>query len=325
MKNLFTRILYEIDEEKDLILALIIADSGSAPRGKGSAMLVARTGQLMGTIGGGAVEKKSELRALELIDLKQSEVHAYQLHQNNVEDIGMVCGGDVDVLFQFIDAHDPAWKELAGEVLRRIDAKEAGTLVFRRGGSVPELIDVTGMCPSDQAAVCDDPDVLYRMPLPVQERALIFGAGHCGRALAPILESVGFRTVIYDNREEMLTKERFPGAEERVCADFAQISDHLKVTEEDYVVIMTSGHVNDYTVEEQILRQKTAYIGVIGSKRKTQTVNEKLRAAGVPEEVIATVHAPIGLSIKAVTPEEIAISIAGEMIYERAMRREQNQ
>ena len=76
MKNLFTRILYEIDEEKDLILALIIADSGSAPRGKGSAMLVARTGQLMGTIGGGAVEKKSELRAMELIDLKQSEVHA---------------------------------------------------------------------------------------------------------------------------------------------------------------------------------------------------------------------------------------------------------
>ena len=325
MKNLFTRILYEIEEEKDLILAVIIADNGSAPRGKGSAMLVAGTGQLMGTIGGGAVEKQSELRAMELISLRQSEVHAYQLHQNNVEDIGMVCGGDVDVLFQFIDAHDPAWKELAGEVLRRIDAKEAGTLVFRRGGSVPQLIDLTGMCPSDQAAVCDDPDVLFRMPLPVQERAVIFGAGHCGRALAPILESVGFRTVIYDNRKEMLTQERFPGAGERICADFARISDHLKVTEEDYVVVMTSGHANDYTVEEQILRQKTAYIGVIGSKRKTQAVNEKLRAAGVPEEAIAGVHTPIGLSIKAVTPEEIAVSIAGEMILQRAMRREQNQ
>ena len=130
MKNLFTRILYEIEEEKDLILALIIADSGSAPRGKGSAMLVAGTGQLMGTIGGGAVEKKSELRAMELIGLKQSEVHAYQLHQNNVEDIGMVCGGDVDVLFQFIDAHDPAWKKLAGLELKpgetRITALKAG-------------------------------------------------------------------------------------------------------------------------------------------------------------------------------------------------------
>ncbi len=325
MKNLFTRILYEIEEEKDLILAVIIADNGSAPRGKGSAMLVAGTGQLMGTIGGGAVEKQSELRAMELISLRQSEVHAYQLHQNNVEDIGMVCGGDVDVLFQFIDAHDPAWKKLAGEVLRRIDAKEAGTLIFRRGGSVPELIDPSGMCPSDQAAVCDDPEVLFRMPLPVQERAVIFGAGHCARALAPILESVGFRTVIYDNREEMLTQERFPGAEERICADFARISDHLKVTEEDYVVVMSSGHAYDYTVEEQILRQKTAYTGVIGSKRKTQAVNEKLRAAGVPEEAIASVHTPIGLSIKAVTPEEIAVSIAGEMILERAMRREQNQ
>ncbi|MBR2996673.1 MAG: XdhC family protein [Lachnospiraceae bacterium] len=325
MKNLFTRILYALEEEEDLVLAVIIADQGSSPRGKGSAMLVARTGQLMGTIGGGAVEKRSELRAMELIGLKQSEVHAYQLHQNKVEDIGMVCGGDVDVLFQFIDAHDGAWKELAGEVLRRIDEKEAGALVFRRDFKVPELVDFTKMCPSDQAAVCDDPGVLYIMPLPVMERAVIFGAGHCARALAPILESVGFRTVIYDNREEMVSQERFPGAEERICSDFARISDSLQIREDDYVVIMTSGHAHDCTVEEQILRLQTAYVGVIGSRRKTEAVNKRLRAAGIPEEAIESVHTPIGLAIKAVTPEEIAVSIAGEMILIRAQKREQNQ
>ena len=88
------------------------------------------------------------------------------------------------------------------------------------------------------------------------------------------------------------------------------------------MVVMTNGHSHDYEVQEQVLRGRLAYIGVIGSRAKTAAVNAKLRAAGVPEEAIASVHTPIGTAIKAVTPEEIAVSIAGEMIYVRALRRE---
>ena len=81
---------------------------------------------------------------------------------------------------------------------------------------------------------------------------------------------------------------------------------------------MTNGHVHDYEVEEQILRKKSAYVGVIGSRSKTASVNKRLRQACVPEEMIQKVHTPIGLSIKAVTPSEIAVSIAAEMILVRA-------
>ena len=90
-----------------------------------------------------------------------------------------------------------------------------------------------------------------------------------------------------------------------------------------YLVVMTCGHTYDFTVQEQILRRPAAYVGVIGSRAKTASVNARLRAAGVDEGAIASIHTPVGVAIKAVTPAEIAVSIAGEMIYERALRREQ--
>ena len=89
-------------------------------------------------------------------------------------------------------------------------------------------------------------------------------------------------------------------------------------------MVMTSGHTHDFIVQEQILRRDFAYVGVIGSRAKTASVNARLRAAGVQETAIASVHTPVGVAIKAVTPEEIAVSIAGEMIYERALRREKD-
>ena len=104
--------------------------------------------------------------------------------------------------------------------------------------------------------------------------------------------------------------------------DYTQISDYLQFTGDDYIVIMTNGHSFDLEVQDQVLRGDFAYVGVIGSRKKTAAVNAKLRERGVADEAIAQVHTPIGTPIKAVTPEEIAVSIAGELIYTRALRRE---
>ena len=132
---------------------------------------------------------------------------------------------------------------------------------------------------------------------------------------------MGFRPVVFDCRPELATRTLFPTAEEVICGDFTSIKDHLTVTEEDFVVIMTNGHMHDFQVEEQILRGPFAYVGVIGSRTKTASVNQRLREAGIPEESIAQIHTPIGTAIRAVTPAEIAVSIAGEMILCRAERR----
>lgn len=311
MRNLFAKMLYELEKKHDLMLVSILSDSGSAPRGKGAQMLLNANGRVEGTIGGGNVEFLSEKLAKELLAQKRSARHSFPLHPGAGE-IGMLCGGDVEVWMQFVDAADPRWAELAGRVTERIDRRQKGWLVQKLDGSLPE--------PTEEMP--PEGEDCFALPLPIGERAVIFGGGHCSQALVPLLSSVGFRVTVMDCREEFAKPSLFPGAERVICGDYERIRDVLTLTEEDYVVVLTSGHTFDFAVQEQVLRGPLAYIGVIGSRSKTAAVNGRLRERGIPEEAIARVHTPIGTAIKAVTPAEIAVSIAGEMIYERALMRE---
>ena len=330
MRSIFAKLLYEMEKGHDTMLATIVADDGSAPRGKGSQMLVGAQGRLVGTIGGGAVELRSEQMAIELLGKKQSGLHEFHLQKNKIEDIGMVCGGDVTAHFQFIPAEDASWQALSSALTERLTAHQRGWLVLREDGGCGALLGPEGLLwgnlpkgvePAPLQTDCVRQDGLFSMPLPIGERALLFGAGHISQALCPLLVTVGFRPVVFDCRPELATRKLFPTAEEIICGDFTSIKDHLTVTEEDFVVIMTNGHVHDFQVEEQILRGPFAYVGVIGSRTKTASVNRRLREAGIPEESIAQIHTPIGTAIRAVTPAEIAVSVAGEMICVRAERR----
>lgn len=331
MNSIFAKMLYELEKNHDLMLVTIVSEAGSAPRGTGSQMLVNMDGLLLGTIGGGAVEHQSVILAGRLLEEKRSVRHDYVLRKNDGEDIGMACGGDVSVWFQFVDHTDPAWAALAGALLAQTNARKPGWLVQKLDGSFPTLLGENGEVLAGEPVAdaagyqipgCKLTDTGFSMPLPIGERAIIFGGGHIARALAPLLHGVGFRVCVMDNRAEFTDPADFPGAERVVCGDYLRIADYFDLNEEDYVVVMTNGHSHDFDVQEQALRRKLAYIGVIGSRRKTAVVNARLREAGVPEEGIAQVHTPVGTAIKAVTPAEIAISIAGEMIYERALRRE---
>ena len=311
MQTIFAKLLYEMEKGHDTVLVTIVRESGSTPRGVGAQMLVNCDGPQAGTVGGGNVENLSILRARELIEKKCGDLHEYKLHRNDTEDIGMVCGGDVTALFTFIPAGDEAWRALASEVLARMAKYQAGYLALPLSGARGWL--------TDELPGGD----VFALPVATGERALLFGAGHCALALAPVLRSVGFRVTVFDDRAELVTAERFPDAEELICGDFGQLDRYLTVLPGDYIVVMTNGHTHDFTVQEQVLRHENAYVGVIGSRAKTASVNERLRQAGVDEAAIATIHTPVGVAIKAVTPAEIAVSIAGEMIYERALRREQ--
>ncbi|MBQ3103330.1 MAG: XdhC family protein [Oscillospiraceae bacterium] len=329
MKQIFAQLFYELEKHNDAVLVSLIDDNGSAPRGAGSQMLITDRGRRCGTIGGGAVEKRSEELALSLIAKKQSLVHTFRLHTNQTEDIGMVCGGDVTVHFQFIAKDDPAWHKAAACVLALYEKKEAGHLVLREDGSAPTVCDAQGasLCGAAVegkflAKGCLRTDGLFTMPVAIGNRAILFGAGHIAQSLCPILESVDFRVTVFDSRAEFARKELFPTAEAVICGDYERVSDYLTIDENDYLVIMTSGHSFDFAVERQVLMGDFAYVGVIGSRSKTASVNARLWAAGVSEEKTSLVHTPIGTAIRAVTPQEIAVSIAGEMILERAIARE---
>lgn len=330
MKSIIAKLLYELEKKHDLVLVTIVEEQGSAPRGAGSQMLVGESGRILGTIGGGAVEKRSEETALQQLEKKQSLLQRFELHKGAESDIGMVCGGDVTVWFQYVSGEDTSWKNIAAAAMKQFESGVPAWLVLKLDGTAPSLLDGDGKVLAGaelwsaglMLAGCTRKGECFSMPLPMGERVVIFGGGHIAQSLAPLIKKVGFRPVVFDCRTEYASSARFPDAEQVICGDYLRIGDYLTLTAEDYVVIMTNGHAFDFEVEDQVLRTETAYVGVIGSRSKTAAVNQRLRERGISDETLQFVHTPIGTPIKAVTPEEIAVSITGELIYERAVRRE---
>ena len=195
-------------------------------------------------------------------------------------------------------------------------------LVDRSGavsGDAPcSLEDLQGMAKMGGALDCHTaggrPGV-YVQPVGVPGTAYVFGAGHCGLSLIPLLGMVGFRTVIVDDRADFANADRFPDADSVVVpASFHDAVAALPVDEQSYMVIMTRGHLFDRSVLAQALRTPAVYVGMIGSKKKVAETFVALREQGFTDADLARVHAPIGVAIGAETPEEIAVSIAAEII-----------
>lgn len=322
MNMIFQELMEQLDQRCDCMLVTVIHDQGSAPRGAGAQMLVGTQGRLAGTIGGGRVEYASVEMARDFLKKKESHLQAFRLCQNPGQDIGMICGGDVTVWFQYIPGGSSVWRDLTARVLNCFQAKRPAWFVQDLCGGEPSLVCTESSLSREDLLGDQDGKRYFTMPLPLGERAVVFGGGHIARALVPLLSSVGFRPVVFDCRPEYARPEDFPMAEKVVCGDYHSIHNYLTITPEDYVVVMTNGHAYDFEVQKQLLDRELAYIGVIGSRKKTAAVNQRLREAGISEHAIEQVHAPIGTKIKAVTPAEIAVSIVGEMICERALRRE---
>jgi len=151
--------------------------------------------------------------------------------------------------------------------------------------------------------------------------AVIFGAGHISQKLAPLCKLVGFETVVVDDREDFANPERFDTADRIVVKSFGNACSDLGIDQESYLIIVTRGHLHDQTVLAQALRTNAGYIGMIGSVHKRNATYKALISQGFAAEDLARVHSPIGLSIGAETPEEIAVSIVGELIQTRASRK----
>ena len=132
--------------------------------------------------------------------------------------------------------------------------------------------------------------------------------------LVPVLNHLNFTCIVFDDRPEFANPDIFPEAEKCIVGSFEHLNDYIEIGPQDFVCIMTRGHQFDYLVEKQILKTPASYIGVMGSRSKTKIIREKLLADGFREEEVSRLKSPIGLDIKAETPAEIAISIAGELI-----------
>ena len=231
MKELFTSMLQALSDGQSVVLCSILASSGSTPRGAGAKMAVFADGHTVGTIGGGNVEKCSGEKALEVLQSKQSLVQGYCLAPNQVADIGMICGGNVTVYFQYFDPADENGRALLQGILELLRGDDDSWLVYRMDGGCVSAMGTFDEAHGLRFTDCITPEALrpmllsnaftkkgdpgyYIEPLTQAGHAYIFGGGHVGTALAPVLASVSlfyavshwnsyFNAMLYINNSDM--------------------------------------------------------------------------------------------------------------------------
>jgi len=345
MKNLFEAMIDLLQNHESFAVATVFDKTGSAPRSDGAKMVVRADGSIIGTVGGGRLEAEAIDMATQIVMERKTVVQSFNLTGKDAAGSDMICGGTGEILLDFIDAGDENNLKIyaeAAEILSRgrkgwlitILGKSAEKMGIRRQqclvrpdksliGEItcdPSLLEklITGPAKiTIHSEVFDDQRFLVE-PLRDGGTVYIFGAGHVSQKIAPLSESVGFRTVVFDDRADYANLERFPEPiEPRVINSFKQLPE-LEIDENSYLVIITRGHLFDKDVLEQVLRSKAAYIGMIGSRRKRDLLYKEIIEHGFTKEELTRVYCPIGTDIGAETPEELAISIVGELIKVRA-------
>lgn len=335
MKEMFQKVKNLMEQKTNFVFVTVIASSGSSPRGAGSRMLVLPDGNTYGTIGGGNVEYTAGKYALEILKEKKSLTHGYKLHQNETADLGMICGGDVVVYFQYIPHDNHDFYKLCSKILEDWNQNKNSWLILditdetawnagffgSKSGLVNlELKDPKPLLSNKATQLTIEGRRYYSEPLKHAGNVYIFGGGHVAQSLVPVLAKLDFDCIVFDDREKFANSEVFPDAAGCIVGDFEHIPDYLTIEPEDYVCIMSRGHQYDYLIQKQMLKTPATYIGVMGSRRKSAAIREKLLNDGLTAEQIDRFTTPIGLAIKAETPSEIAISIAGQLILTRSER-----
>jgi xanthine dehydrogenase accessory factor len=169
----------------------------------------------------------------------------------------------------------------------------------------------------DTGLVCGGTLDIFIEPVLPPALLYIFGAGHVSVNLYKVARGAGFEVIIVDDRETYASRDRFPEAREVIAQDFEHAMSGLSPNQSSYIVIVTRGHRDDMRVLRWAVQTEARYIGMIGSKRKTITIFRELTKEGIPAELFDRVHAPVGLDIGAITPEEIAVAITAELIAVR--------
>jgi len=333
MSTILSNLLSLLNSGETFTLATILRHVGSTPRSVGTRMVVLPDGSILGTIGGGKLEAQVIQEALRVMNGDAFSIKDYHFTGKDAASMDMICGGAVNVLVEPIrPGKDPidwilAWSEI-------LNGGQRGWLITKAGpdgvthqvvrpddpaGNLPgSLVDLEAV--HEATGVAEFGQVVMVERISPGGRALIFGGGHVSRALAEVLSLTGFPIVVVDDREEFANAERFPSAKILAVSPIENAFDTLVPEIDDSIVIVTRGHLQDEQVLEAALRTPAGYIGMIGSRRKRELIYQSLRAKGVGEEALGRIYSPIGLPIGAETPEEIAVSIAAEIIQARSRR-----
>ena len=349
MQDVFHEAARLLEKRDPIVIATVIRTKGSTPQKRGSKLLVRKDGSGVGTLGGGCVEGDIWFAAKELLKRGgPAQYRAYELNEDLAAQDGLVCGGTmyflIDPVYRAEDyldyslAIDGAYKGgspvALASLIRLADGNDdsiGAKLFIREDGTTEGSLGdaeldrdaakraVALMAHGNSEYVITRSGAEYFLEAyTTPPQLVICGGGHVSKALAPLAKGLGFRLFITDDREEFANKDRFPEAD--------IVLPHLKPEEalptlpinaNTFIVIATRGHRSDNTALAAAAATPARYVALMGSKRKTILIYEDLLRSGISLERIKEIRSPVGLDIHARTPEEIAISIMGEMLMFR--------
>lgn len=347
MRRLYREMANLLHNGESCVTATVFDKTGSTPRSDGSKMVVRSNGSVIGSVGGGRLEADAIQLARGVFQSKQPLIQSFVLTGEDAAGMAMLCGGQGNILLDYIDANDETNRVLFDEAAAILEHGRKAWLITALGDPQQDTIPARQQCliRHDETMIgtidCD-PIFLAKLvsgpgllsihaelldnrrflvePLRYAGTLFIFGAGHVSQKIAPLAETVGFRTVVLDDRSEYANRGRFAEPTELLLLEsFSRLPD-LGIDDNSYIVIVTRGHLHDKVVLEQALRSEAGYIGMIGSRRKRDMIFETLIQEGFVWHDLERVYSPIGTDIAAETPEELAVSIVGELIKVRAER-----
>jgi xanthine dehydrogenase accessory factor len=342
--HIFEKAAALLEAGENIALVTVVSTMGSTPGKAGYKMLVwAKGRQTFGTVGGGLVEGEMIEQAGRMLSKPSSKTFTFSLGDTPDDEKG-ICGGSAELL---IETFDKNALPLFHDLVKAADNDDSPALlsIISPGAPPCKILISSAMPPAATAETGLSSEIVSAIKemgvaghgvirvsagdvnvfvenmarLPV---VVLFGAGHLSYHIARYAKGVHFRVVVYDDRCEYANKERFPDADEIIVADFGRVLDKVRIDRRSYVVIVTRRHKYDEIVLEQVLTTDARYVGMIGSKRKTRTILDRLSQRGVSAESLGSIFSPIGISIGAVTPEEIALSIVCELVKIRRLGHE---
>lgn len=354
MRNIYQEIPDRLSIDSQLVLATVTRTRGSTPQKSGSSALFAPNGLVAGTVGGGIVEGKIRKLADEAAFSKHSGHYHFNLSNDISKTEEAICGGQISVLVDanlrdsfsvFSQLKQSLSEKIPGVMITIVTNITDATVSVNRNWMTefnapplphetldrikPEVIRLIseknpssfiemeiGNKGEEQSALC------FLQPFFPPDQLIIAGAGHIGRALAHLGNLLDFEVTVIDDRPEFANSGNIPDADHIIVKDIGKAMDEIEKGDNTYIVIVTRGHKDDASALLPVIGSNLAYTGMIGSKNKISAMKTSFIERGLATYAQwDKIHAPVGLAIKSQTVEEIAISIAAELVMVRNSKR----
>ena len=308
--NFWRHILDKLHDNQKVYVLTVIENFGSSPGRKGFKMLVAQDKFIFGSIGGGVMEISLVKEAQQLLIEEYSPTFIKkQIHKGQTKNSsGMICSGEQTVAFHCLNFNHIS---VIQAIINCIQNGEKGKVSLT---PISYEFSIKRLENQFEYQINSSEDWFFEEHIGFRETLYIVGGGHVGVAVSELFVKLGFYIIVFDNRKNLNTLENNNFANQKLVIDYNNIDDHVHQENHSYVAIMTNKYTDDKLVVRKLIKNNYKFIGVLGSNSKLKTMWKDLLKEGFTQAELSTIYAPIGLSIRSETPEEIAVSIAAQII-----------